>query len=253
MMIEEGLMKNPDIDVMFGLHINAQTPVGQIGYKPGGTMAAADRWKMTVNGKQSHGSRPWTSVDPIMTCSMIIQGIQTIISRQTDLTNEAAVISVGLIRSGVRNNIIPESAEMIGTIRTLDPAMQDIIHEKLKLTAETIAASQGATVDVEITRAVPVTYNDEELTARAVNWLRTAAGDENVFLRKATTGAEDFSYYAKEVPSFFFFLGGCPEGTNPKDSAPHHTPDFYVDDAGLITGLKAMLNCTIGYMYDKNK
>ena len=204
-----------------------------------------------MHGKQSHGSRPWTSVDPIMTCSMIIQGIQTIISRQTDLTNEAAVISVGLIRSGVRNNIIPEEAEMIGTIRTLDPAMQDIIHEKIKITAENIARSQGATVDVEITKAVPVTYNNVDLTEKSLKWLRNAAGDENVFLRKATTGAEDFSFYANEVPSFFFFLGGCPEGTDPADSAPHHTPDFYVDDSGLITGIKAMLNCTLGYMYEK--
>jgi amidohydrolase len=251
LMVKEGVMKNPDIDVMFGLHINAQTNVGEISYKPGGTMAAADRWVMKIHGKQSHGSTPWTSVDPIMTASMIIQGLQTIISRQTELTKEAAVISVGLIRGGVRNNIIPEEVEMIGTIRTLDPDMQDIIHEKIRHTATTIAASQGATVDVDIQRYVPVTYNNPELTAKAVPWLQNAAGAEHVNLRKAMTGAEDFSFYALEVPSVFFFVGGAPLGTDASKAAPHHTPDFNVDDASMLTGMKALLNCTLGYMYEK--
>jgi amidohydrolase len=251
LMVKEGVMKNPDIDVMFGLHINAQTNVGEISYKPGGTMAAADRWVMKIHGKQSHGSTPWTSVDPIMTASMIIQGLQTIISRQTELTKEAAVISVGLIRGGVRNNIIPEEVEMIGTIRTLDPEMQDIIHEKIRHTATTIAASQGATVDVDIQRYVPVTYNNPELTAKAVPWLQNAAGAEHVNLRKAMTGAEDFSFYALEVPSVFFFVGGAPLGTDASKAAPHHTPDFNVDDAAMLTGMKALLNCTLGYMYEK--
>lgn len=250
LMVKEGVMKNPDIDVMFGLHINAQTNVGEITYKPGGTMAAADRWVMNVHGKQSHGSTPWTSVDPIMTSSMIIQGLQTIISRQTELTKEPAVISVGLIRGGVRNNIIPEEVEMIGTIRTLDPDMQDIIHEKIRHTATTIAASQGATVDVDIQRYVPVTYNNPELTAKAVPWLENAAGKEHVNLRKAMTGAEDFSFYANEVPSVFFFVGGAPTGTNAEEAAPHHTPDFFVADEAMLTGIKALVNCTLGYMYE---
>ncbi|MEQ9231330.1 MAG: amidohydrolase, partial [Cyclobacteriaceae bacterium] len=184
LMVKEGVLKNPDVDVMFGLHINAQTNVGEITYKPGGTMAAADRFVMKIKGKQSHGSTPWTSVDPIMTASMIIQGLQTIISRQTELTKEAAVISVGLIRGGVRNNIIPEEVEMIGTIRTLDPAMQDIIHEKIRKVAKSMAESQGATVEVDIQKYVPVTYNNPELTAKAVSWLNNAAGAEHVNLRK---------------------------------------------------------------------
>ncbi|MCP4457607.1 MAG: amidohydrolase [Cytophagales bacterium] len=251
LMIKEGVMKNPDIDVMFGLHINAGTNVGEITYKPGGTMAAADRFVMKIKGKQSHGSTPWTSIDPIMTASMIIQGLQTIISRQTELTKEAAVISVGLIRGGVRNNIIPEEVEMIGTIRTLDPDMQDIIHEKIRLVAKTMAASQGATVDVDIQRFVPVTYNNPELTARAVQWLENAAGADHVTLRKAMTGAEDFSFYANEVPSVFFFVGGCPIGQDATKAAPHHTPDFFVHDDSMMTGIKALLNCTLGYMYEK--
>jgi len=251
LMVKEGVMKNPDIDVMFGLHINAQTNVGEITYKPGGTMAAADRFVMKIKGKQSHGSTPWTSVDPIMTASMIIQGLQTIISRQTELTKEAAVISVGLIRGGVRNNIIPEEVEMIGTIRTLDPEMQDIIHEKIRKVATAMAESQGATVDVEIERYVPVTYNNPDLTAKAVKWIENAAGADHVNLRKAMTGAEDFSFYANEVPSFFFFVGGCPTGEDAKKAAPHHTPDFFVHDDSMLTGVKALVNCTLGYMYEK--
>ncbi len=251
LMVKEGVMKNPDIEVMFGLHINAQTPVGEIRYKSGGTMAAADRFVLKVNGKQSHGSKPWTGVDPILTSAMIIQGFQSIISRQTDLTKEAAVISVGLMRSGIRNNIIPESAEMIGTIRTLDTEMQRIIHEKMQLTATKIAESQGATADLQIIKGYPVTYNNPELTSRAVQWLENAAGADNVKTRTASTGAEDFSYYAKEVPGFFFFLGGCPEGVEAETSAPHHTPDFFVTDDALLLGMKAMVNCTLGYMYEK--
>lgn len=250
LMVKEGVMKNPDIEVMFGLHINAQTPVGEIRYKSGGTMAAADRFVLKVNGKQSHGSKPWTGVDPILTSAMIIQGFQSIISRQTDLTKEAAVISVGLMRSGIRNNIIPEQAELIGTVRTLDTEMQRIIHEKMKLTAEKIAESQGATANLQIIKGYPVTYNNPELTTRAVKWIENAAGSENVNIRTASTGAEDFSYYAMEVPGFFFFLGGCPEGVDPETSAPHHTPDFFVTDDSLLLGMKTMLNCTMGYMYE---
>ena len=249
LMIKEGVMKNPDIDVMFGLHINSGTDVGEITYKSGGAMAAADRFVIKVKGKQSHGSTPWTSVDPIVTASMIVQGLQTIISRQTELTKEAAVISVGLIRGGVRNNIIPEEVEMIGTIRTLHPDMQDIIHEKIELTATKIAESQGAIAEVNITRGVPVTYNDPALTTRAVKWLENAAGTDHVGLRLAITGAEDFSFYAGEVPSLFFFLGGRPAGQE-GNAAPHHTPDFFVHDDGMLTGIKALINCTLGYMYE---
>lgn len=248
LMIKEGVLKNPDVEVMFGLHINAGTNVGEITYKPGGTLAAADRFVIKVKGKQSHGSTPWTSVDPIVTSAMIIQGLQTIISRQTELTKEAAVITVGLIRGGVRNNIIPEEVEMIGTIRTLDPDMQALIHEKIKLTATKIAESQGATAEVNISDGTPVTYNNPELTSRAVKWLENAAGAEHVNLRPAITGAEDFAFYANEVPSVFFFVGGCPIGQDASKAAPHHTPDFNIDDDSMITGMKALINCTLGYM-----
>lgn len=249
LMIKEGVMKNPDIEVMFGLHINAQTNVGQITYKSGGTMAAADTWSVKIKGKQSHGSTPWTSVDPIVTSSLIINGIQTIVSRQLELTKEPAVISVGMIRGGIRQNIIPEEVELLGTMRTLDVEMQDIMHERFRRTVTSIAESQGATVDITITKVAPVVYNDPDLTARAVKWLENAAGASNVGVRKAMTGAEDYAFYAQQVPSLFFFVGGTPAGENALEAAPHHTPDFYVDDSAMLTGMKALLNCTLGYMY----
>lgn len=250
LMVKEGVLKNPDVDVMIGLHINSQTPVGKITYKPGGTLAAADRWVMKIKGAQTHGSAPWAGVDPIVTAAQIINGIQTIISRNTELTKEAAVISAGLIRGGVRNNIIPEEVEMIGTIRTLDVDMQNKLHADFRRVATNIGESMGAKVDLEITKGVPVTYNDPALTEKLVPYIKNAVGAENVTLRKAITGAEDFSFYAQEVPSLFFFIGGCPEGTDPSTAAPHHTPDFYVDDAGLLPGLKAMVAATLGYMYN---
>lgn len=249
LMVKEGVLKNPDVDVMFGLHINAQTPVGVITYKSGGTLAAADRWVMQIEGKQSHGSAPWSAIDPIVTAAQIITGMQTVISRNAELTNEAAVLSVGLIRGGVRNNIIPESVEMIGTIRTLDTQMQDKLHADFQRVATNIGESMGAKVTLTIDKGVPVTFNDPDLTAATVPFIKNAIGAENMKERKAITGAEDFSFFANEVPSFFFFVGGCPEGVDPATAAPHHTPDFYVDDAGMMTGLKAMLAATLGTMY----
>ena len=249
LMVKEGVMKNPDIDVMIGLHINAQTSVGTVSYKPGGTMAAADRWVMKIKGKQSHGSTPWSSIDPVVTAGQIISGMQTVISRNTELTKEAAVLSVGLIRGGVRNNIIPEEVEMIGTIRTLDPEMQKKLHEDFRRVATNIGEAMGAEIDLVIESHVPVTYNNPDLTATLVPFISNAIGAENVSLKKAMTGAEDFSFYANEVPSFFFFVGGCPTDQDPTKAAPHHTPDFYVDDSGMITGVKSMLAATLGYMY----
>jgi amidohydrolase len=251
LMVKEGLLEKYGIDIMLGAHINAQTPVGQVTYKSEGTMAAADRWVMRVKGKQSHGSTPWTSVDPIVTSAQIIMGMQTIISRQTELTKEAAVLSVGLIRGGVRNNIIPEEVEMIGTIRTLDVAMQDKLHDDFRRTASLIAESAGATVELDIEKVVPITYNNPELTAQLVPYIQKAVGAENLQTRLAMTGAEDFSYFAQEVPSFYFFVGGCPAGQEPEKAAPHHTPDFYVDDSGMLTGVNAFLAATLGYMYAK--
>ncbi|GAB5550555.1 MAG: M20 family metallopeptidase [Saprospiraceae bacterium] len=248
LMVKEGVMDDPKVDVAFGIHINSQTPVGHIAYKPGGTMAAADVFNIKVLGKQSHGSQPWGGIDPITVGAQIVQGLNNIIARQTELTKEAAVITVGKFAAGVRNNIIPETAELTGTIRTLDTKMQDLIHEKIKLTAESIAMSAGAKAEVEIRRGVPVTYNDPALTDQMLPSIQKVAGNKNVHLVNAVTGAEDFSFYAQKAPALFLFLGGMPEGVERKDSAPHHTPDFFVDDAGMKLGVRTFCYLTVDYM-----
>jgi amidohydrolase len=248
LMVKEGLLKDLGIDVMFGTHINSQTEVGKVAYKPGGAMAAANSYVIKVKGKQTHGSQPWGGIDPITVAAQIIQGLQHIISRQTDLTKEAAVISVGRIQGGVRNNIIPEEVEMIGTIRTLDEGMKKEIFERIEQTATNIAKASGAVAEVDIRPGVPVTYNNPELTQQMLPSLYKSAGEENVFLIPAKTGAEDFSFFALEVPSLFVFIGGMPKGMDPKEAAPHHTPDFFIDDSAMNTGVKVYSNLAIDYL-----
>jgi amidohydrolase len=248
LMVKEGVLKNPDVEVVFGIHINSMTEVGKVRYKPGGTMAAADQFNIKVNGKQTHGSTPWTGIDPITIAAQIIQGLNNIVSRQMPLTNEAAVITVGKIDGGVRNNIVPESVEMIGTIRTLDIEMQKSIHQKIKTTAENIAEAWGATADVQIITGYPVTYNNPELTAEMLPTVKATAGADNVILAKAVTGAEDFSFYAQEVPGLFLFLGGMPKGLDPSQAGPHHTPDFFIDESGLKLGVGLFCNLVVDYM-----
>jgi len=247
LMVKEGVLKNPDVDVIFGLHIWSGFEVGQIGYKPGGAMAAANSFSIKVHGKQTHGARPWAGIDPIVTSAMIINGLQTTVSRQAELTKEGAVVTVGAIHGGVRSNIIPEEVEMIGTIRTLDDAMREKIFEDVKRTATMIASSQGATAEVNIQKGYPVTYNDPDLTSLMLPTLEASAGKENVTLGKAITGAEDFSFYQKEVPGLFFFLGGMPKGMDPKDAFPHHTPDFFVADESMLLGIRTFCNLVIDY------
>jgi len=249
-MVEEGVLENPKVDVVFGLHIQSQLDFGKIAYRAGGTMAASDWFQIKVKGKQSHGAYPWTSVDPIVTSAEIIMGLQTIISRQTELVKEAAVITVGRIQAGIRENIIPEEATFAGTIRTLDKDMQDKIHEKIKLTATKIAESQGATAEVIIEKKTPITYNDPALTEKMIPSLKRAAGEANVEERHAVTGAEDFAFYQEKVPGLFFFVGAKSPETDPT-KVPHHTPDFVLDERGFITGLKAMLDVTVDYMFMK--
>ncbi len=248
LMVKEGVLKNPDVDAIFGLHISSGTHVGNINYKPGGTLASANSFEITIHGKQTHGSAPWSGVDPIVTAAQIINNVQTIVSRNMQLTNEAAVVSFGAIHGGVRNNIIPEEVKMVGTIRALNVDMKEKIFERLKTIVEHTAASNGATVDFVINEGVPITYNDVELTNKMVPTLIDVMGEEHVRLVPAITGAEDFSFYQKEVPGFFFFLGGTPLDVPEKDAAPHHTPDFYVDDAGMVYGVKAMSRLVVDYM-----
>jgi len=248
-MVEEGVLDNPKVDVIFGMHIQSISPLGRITYRPAGMMAASDWFSIKVKGRQSHGAAPWMGVDPIVVSAQIIQGLQTIVSRQTELTKEAAVITIGRIQAGVRENIIPEEAFMAGTIRTLDEGMQEKIHEKIKLTATKIAESAGATAEVIIDRKTPVTFNDIALTEKMVGSLQKAAGLENVLRINAVTGAEDFAFYQKKIPGFFFFVGAMPPDQDPTKVPAHHTPDFMIDERGMLTGLKAMLNVTLDYMY----
>jgi amidohydrolase len=249
LMVKEGVMENPHIDVMFGLHVISNMPVGYIFYKPGGIMAAADGLYIRVKGVGSHGSAPWSGIDPIVVSAQIIDGLQTIVSRQMNLTNEAAVITVGMIRGGIRNNIIPEEVTMIGTIRTLDTAMQHDIHKRIIRTAEMIAQSAGATATVKIPEGYPLTYNNPGLTSRAAAVLKNTFGNDRVKLTKAMTGAEDFSFYALKVPGFYYLVGACPANRDPKTAPAHHTPDFFIDEGAIKTGIKAMLHLTVDYMY----
>ncbi len=246
LMVKEGVLKNPDVDAIFGLHINSQTPVGVIRYKSGGAMAAAQSFTIQVKGKQSHGSQPWSGVDPILISAKIIDGLQTIISRETELTKEAAVITVGKIKSGVRSNIIPESAEMLGTIRTLDYDMKDKLNRRMMEMVPMIAQAYGGEATVEIMDATDITYNDPDLVASMVPTLQRVAGEGNLQIHKAITGAEDFSYFQREVPGFFFFLGGMTPGNT--ESFPHHTPDFQIDDSGLLLGVKALTELSLDYL-----
>ena len=246
LMIKEGVLENPKVDAIFGLHINSQTPVGTIKYKTGGIMASVERFVINVRGKQTHGSQPWSGVDPILISAKIIDGLQTIISREAELTNEAAVITVGKITSGTRFNIIPESSEMIGTVRTLDPKMREMIEKRMKEMVEGIAKAYGGQASIIFQNNTSITYNDEELTARILPSLQTVAGEENVIIMKATTGGEDFSFFQEKVPGVYFFLGGMTAGNT--ESFPHHTPDFMIDESGLLLGVKAFTQISIDYL-----
>ena len=246
LMIKEGVLTNPDVDAIFGLHINSATDVGKIRYKPGGTMAAVERFVINVQGKQTHGSAPWSGVDPILISAKIIDGLQTIISREAPLVEEAAVITVGKITSGVRFNIIPNTAELIGTVRTLDLGMRRLIIKRMSEMVPAIAESYGGTATIEFQNNTSITYNDPELVQQMLPTLQGIAGSENVILSKATTGGEDFSYFQEKVPGFYFFLGGKSIGDNNPPS--HHTPEFYIDESGLLLGVKVMSQLTLDYL-----
>jgi amidohydrolase len=247
LMIKEGALDNPKVETIFGLHINSQTPIGKISYKSGAAMASSDWFTINVKGKQTHGSQPWGGIDPIMVSAAIIDGLQTIVSRESELTKAPVVISVGKITSGVRNNIIPEEAVMEGTIRTLDAAMQQKVYKRMNEMVTTIAAAHGATAKLTITNKTLVTYNNPELTKMMAPSFSKAAGADNVIEKEWTTGAEDFSFFSDKVPGLFFFLGGMPKGVDPEKAAPHHTPDFVIDDSMLDVGVKAFANLVFDY------
>lgn len=239
LMIKEGVLQNPKVQAIFGLHIESAVPVGTIDYKPGPFMASSDWFTIKVKGKGSHGSQPWLGVDPIAISAQIINGLQTIVSRQEDLTKAPAVITVGTINSGVRSNIIPEECMLTGTIRTLDKDMQLDIYTRIRRTATMIAESAGATATVTISNKTLVTFNDSSLVQQTLPALQLAAGADNVHMAHWVTGAEDFSFFGAEVPSFFFYLGGMPKTTNIANAPAHHTADFFIDESGFNLGIKA--------------
>ena len=253
LMVKEGVLKSPDVDAIFGLHISSKTPVGTIGYRHGGIMASVDDFRIRVHGKQVHGSTPWNGVDPIVVSAQIINSLQTIVSRQMPLTKQAAVVTIGSIHGGVRSNIIPSQVELIGTIRALDSDMRKDIHAKIRKIATNVAASMDATVDIDIPMAssYPVTYNTPALVDYMLPTLVKQAGENNVVSIDAITGAEDFSFFANKVPGFFFFLGGMPKGMKQDDAPAHHTPEFFIDESGMKLGIKSLSNMALDYLNNK--
>jgi amidohydrolase len=250
LMVKEGILSNPDVAAAFALHISSKDEVGSIYYTPKGAMASADDFQILVKGRQTHGAAPWNGVDPIVTAAQIINALQTIVSRQIDLRENPAVVTVGKIQGGVRSNIVPEQVELIGTLRALDTDDRKAIHEKVRTIAQHVAAGMGATVEVKIpySMSYPVTYNDPALTAQMLPVLESVAGPGHVQQLPPETGAEDFSFIAERVPGFYIMLGGRPANV-PKAEAPdHHTPDFFVDEGGLGLGVRAMTAMALHYL-----
>lgn len=249
LMVKEGVLESPKVDVIFGLHISSQTELGKVTYRSGGLMASVNDMRIVVKGRQAHGAAPWSSIDPIVVSAQIINNLQTIVSRNLNITQNAGVVTVGSIHGGVRSNIIPEEVEMWGTVRALSVEDEKLLISRIREIAVNTAEAHGATVDVQIPYSshYPVTYNDPALTTKMVPSLKKAAGDGNVLVIAPHTGAEDFSFFQEKVPGLFFFIGGCPPGTDPMKTPSHHTPDFMIDEGGMITGIKTMLQLTLDY------
>ena len=249
LMMKEGVMENPKVEVIFGLHMASQLEVGNLTYRPAGTLAGVGDFKITVKGKPSHGSKPWSSVDPILVASQIVVGLQQIVSRNVNLTENVAVVTVGAINGGNRSNIIPSQVEMLGDVRSFSNEDETFIYSRIRQIAEKTAEAAGATAVVEMPYEShnPVTFNNIELTKAMLPSLQNSAGIDNVLLVPANTGAEDFSFFAQKVPGLFFFLGGMPKGIDPKIAAPHHTPEFIIDDTSFKLGLIAFCNLVFDY------
>jgi len=252
MMLQEGAFADPTPEAIFGLHV-WPSPVGTLTYLARGAMAAADGLYIKIVGRQTHGAVPWGGVDPIVVASQVVMGLQTITARQTEVTRAPAIVTVGSIHGGVRGNIIPDSVVMVGTVRTFDSEMQADVHERIRRTAEQIAASAGAEAVVRIGIGAPVTYNDPDLTRWALPTLRRSAGEDAVSEGVPITGAEDFSLYQQEIPGLFFFLGIVPEGTDPATAPANHSPLFYADEGALPVGVKTMASLAVDYLFEHSR
>jgi amidohydrolase len=251
LMVKEGVLKNPDVAAIFGLHIWSQFPAGNVYLRPKGIMAAVNEFRIDLKGVQTHGSTPWTGIDPIVTAAQIVNNIQTIVSRSLPLTEAGAVVTIGSIHGGVRSNIIPESLYMLGTIRTLDEDMKATVLRRLEEIVYNTAKANNAKAEITYQVSYPITYNDPGLYENMLPSLKRINGPESVYFMNAITGAEDFSFFQKEVPGLYFFIGGAKEGTDPAKAAPHHTPDFYVDDSAMLTGVKSMTTLALDYLSRK--
>ncbi len=250
LMIAEGVLENPKVDAIFGLHVWSSMPSGVIGLRPGPVMASSDFLRITVTGKQTHAAAPWAGIDPITVSSQIILGLQTVASRQVNILGTPSVVSIGTIDGGDRNNIIPDEVVMTGTIRTYDPEVRAAYHEKVTRTAEKIAAAAGAQAEVYIgaDTGYAATVNHAKLAEEMRDVLTRVAGEDRLITNNLSTGSEDFSFFQKEVPGVFFFLGVTPEEQDPAKAAANHSPLFIVDDAALITGVRAMSQVAAEYL-----
>jgi amidohydrolase len=248
LMIEQGALEDPKPDAIFGLHVSPLYHVGTIAYRSGPAMASEDGLSIVVRGRQTHGASPWGGVDPIVTASQIVLALQTIVSRQVDLPEAPAIITIGSIHGGVRSNIIPDEVEMVGTIRAFLPEMRRDIHERIRRTATLIAQSSGAAADVAITQGYPVTVNDPRLTSRMLPVLEAVVGKRNVATMSLVTGAEDFSYYGQKVPGLFFFIGVTPLDADPKEAPTLHSPHFCPDESAMSVGVRAMTRLAVTYL-----
>ncbi|SBT04729.1 Thermostable carboxypeptidase 2 [Candidatus Accumulibacter aalborgensis] len=248
LMVKEGALRDPVPAAIFGLHLNSRTPLGHAGYRPGPFMASGDTLKIVVRGAQTHGALPWLGTDPIVIASQVVLGLQTIQSRQVNVLLEPSVITIGAINGGNRSNIIPDSVELLGTIRSLDEGMRRDIHRRIITTAESIAKSAGGSAELTIVRDYDVTNNDERLAEFGARSLRATLGEANVFVNPKVTVSEDFSAYQKLVPGFFFFLGVVPDGTPPEQVFPNHSAKFWIDERVLTIGVRALANLTLDFL-----
>jgi amidohydrolase len=251
MMIAEGALEKPVPQAIFGLHVTSRLPVGIVGYRPGPTMASSDRFRITVHGKQTHGAAPWLGVDPIVTAAQVVLGLQTVVSRGVDIAREPAVVTVGMIHGGVRENIIPDSVEMRGTIRAFDEEMRDDIHERVTTLAESVSRGSRAGCTVCIDKNYPVTVNDPVLTEAMVPTLQRVAGPGKLELVPKVTGAEDFSFFQRIIPGLFFFVGVTPEGADPKKAYSNHSPRFFADERALVIGVRSLAHLACDYLESK--
>jgi len=249
LMVKEGVLsRDPKPAAVFGLHVTPMFEVGQIGWKTGGMLAGADGIKIIVHGKQTHAAYPWNGIDPIVVASQIVLGLQTIASRQVDITKAPALLTIGKFDGGVRENIIPDDVRMLGTFRYLDPDMRKDIHERVKRTAESIAQSAGATAEVTLEERVALTFNDPALTARMLPSLKRTAGDANVLEAKPSLGGEDFSYYQQQIPGTFIWLGIRTPGADPELFAQNHSPRFRIDESALKLGVRALARLAVDWL-----